>query len=188
MKKELNKIGYVQNYFPFTQYEIEVLKDIAQEASLLNTDSRKNIFHHFPLVKQLFKQAIEKSPFNLELTDYCFYIEKNTNDRNWPLLFHKDINLPDYMNISEDKKMAFLENAVMFRLTLDTSDKDTGALKIIPKSHLGEASIKDEVFVDTKEGEVIFFKPLLSHGSNKMKRPHTRRVFQALCIDKASIL
>jgi len=188
MKKEINKIGYVQNYFPFTQYEIERLKDIAQEASLLNTDSRKNIFHHFPLVKQFFEQAIEKSSFNLELTDYCFYIEKNTNDRNWPLLFHKDINLPDYMNIQENKKMAFLENAVMFRITLDTSDKDTGALKVIPKSHLGEVSIKDEVFVDTKEGEAIFFKPLLSHGSNKMKRPHTRRVFQALCIDKASIL
>ena len=187
MKKEINKIGYVQNYFPFNMEEIEVLKDIAQEASLLNTDSRKNIFYHFPLVKQYFEQAIEKSPFNLELTDYCFYIEKNTNDRNWPLLFHKDINLPDYMNIPEDRKMAFLENAVMFRLTLDTSDKDTGALKVIPKSHLGEASIKDEVFVDTKEGEVIFFKPLLSHGSNKMKRSHTRRVFQALCINKSSI-
>jgi len=183
--EQLEKFGYAQNYFPFTHYEIERLKDIAQEASLLDTNSRKNIFHHFPLVKQLLKQAIEKSSFNVELTNYCFYIEKNTNDRNWPLLFHKDINLPDYMDIPENKKMSFLKNAVMFRLTLDTSDKDTGALKVIPKSHLEEASIKDEIFIDTKEGEVIFFKPLLSHGSNKIKRPHTRRVFQALCIDKS---
>lgn len=47
----------------------------------------------------------------------------------------------------------------------------------------------NEIFIDTKEGEVIFFKPLLLlHGSNKMKNPHTRRVFQALCIDKSFII
>jgi len=81
MKKVINKIGYVQNYFPFTIEEIEALKDIAQEASLLNTNSRKNIFHHFPLVKQLFEQAIEKSSFHLELTDYCFYIHRKKYKR-----------------------------------------------------------------------------------------------------------
>ncbi|HHD79733.1 MAG TPA: hypothetical protein ENK98_08920, partial [Epsilonproteobacteria bacterium] len=99
MIEQVNKLGYTQNYFPFTQDGLKALKDIAQKASLLNPNSRKNIFHHFPLVKQLFEDAIQKSPFDVELTDYCFYIEKNTNDRNWPLLFHKDINLPDYMNI-----------------------------------------------------------------------------------------
>jgi len=183
MKNKLDTFGFTQGYFPFNANELDTLKSIAKEASLLTTEGRKNIFNNFPLIKQLFEQATKKSHFNLELTDYCFYIEKNTNDRNWPLLFHKDINLPDYMDIADNNKMDFLENAIMFRLTLDTSDKDTGAIKVIPKSHLNDESKEKEVFVDTKEGEVIFFKPLLLHGSNKMKRPHTRRVFQALCIE-----
>jgi len=183
MKQQLNELGYTQGYLPFTKEEIREFETIAQEASELTTDERKNIFHHFPGIKKLFERAIRESPFQLKLTDYCFYIEKNTTDRNWPLLFHRDINLPDYMKISNETKMDFLKNAVIFRLTLDTSDKDTGAIKVIPKSHLDELKTEDEVFVDTKEGEVIFFKPLLLHGSNKMKRPHTRRVFQALCVE-----
>lgn len=40
-------------------------------------------------------------------------------------------------------------------------------------------------FVNTKAGEVIFFKPLLLHGSNKIKRACVRRVFQALCIERS---
>ena len=180
---EVDRLGFAQGYFPFNSNELDTLKSIAKEASQLSTEDRKNIFKNFPLVKQLFEQAIEKPHFNLKLTDYCFYIEKNTDDRNWPLLFHKDINLPAYMDIADNEKMDFLENAIMFRLTLDTSDKETGAIKVIPKSHLDEDIKEKEVFVDTEEGEVIFFKPLLLHGSNKMKRPHTRRVFQALCIE-----
>jgi len=183
MKQQLNELGYTQGFFPFSISELDNLKIIAQEASMLSTNNRKKIFQHFPTIRELFERAIKESPFQLKLTDYCFYIEKNSNDRNWPLLFHKDINLPEYMNISDDTKMDFLKNAIMFRLSLDSSDKETGALKVIPKSHIDELKIEDEVFVDTKEGEVIFFKPLLLHGSNKMKRSHQRRVFQALCIE-----
>jgi len=187
IKRELDTLGFTQGFFPFSISELDNLKTIAQEASNLSTDNRKKIFHHFPLVQELFEKALKQSDFNLMLTDYCFYIEKNTTDRNWPLLLHRDINLPDYMNISNETKMDFLKNAIMFRLTLDTSDKDTGAIKVIPKSHLDDTKTEEEVFVDTKEGEVIFFKPLLLHGSNKMKRPHQRRVLQALCIDKSFI-
>ncbi len=183
MKQQINELGYTQGYFPFNKEEIREFEIIAEKASASTTEERKNIFHHFPLVIELFERAIRESPFQLQLTNYCFYIEKNKHGRNWPLLFHKDINLPDYMNISNEIKMDFLKNAIMFRLTLDTSDKDTGAIKVIPKSHLDELKTEDEVFIDTKEGEVIFFKPLLLHGSNKMKLPHTRRVFQALCIE-----
>ena len=90
--------------------------------------------------------------------------------------------MPDYMNIAPDQKERFLKNAVMFRVTLDESDENTGALKVIPGSHNGEKH--DELFVETKAGEAIFFKPLLLHGSNRMKTPHTRRVLQALCKEK----
>lgn len=79
-------------------------------------------------------------------------------------------------------KEEILERGVMFRLTLDSSDATSGAIKVIPKSHRQDSNEK-EVFVETKEGEVILFKPLLLHGSNKMQKPQKRRVFQALCMD-----
>jgi len=180
MNQQLSQNGFCKNYFPFNELEIERLKLIAKDSNKLELSRRKNIFHEFPKVKILFQRAIKNSKLDLELSNYCFFIEK-TDEKNWPLLFHRDINLPKYLNIDESEKENFLKKSVMFRLTLDYSDKDTGALKVIPGSHIGKEN--EEEFINTKEGEVIFFKPLLLHGSNKMKKPHTRRVFQALCIE-----
>jgi len=83
--------------------------------------------------------------------------------------------------LKEEDKEQYLKSAVMFRLTLDSSDKDTGALKVIRGSHIGKEG--EEVFINTKAGELILFKPLLQHASNKMTKSHTRRVFQAFCIE-----
>jgi len=180
MKQQLSENGFCKNYFPFNEVDIETLKLIAKKLSKLELNRRKNIFQEFPEVRILFQRAVESCALNLELSDYCFFIEK-TDEKNWPLLFHRDINLPEYLNIQEEEKENFLKKSVMFRLTLDYTDKDTGALKVIAGSHVGRD--KEEEFINTEEGEVIFFKPLLLHGSNKMKKPHTRRVFQALCIE-----
>ena len=180
MNQQLSQNGFCKNYFPFNKLEIEKLKLIAKDSSKLELRQRKNIFQEFPEVRSLFQRAIENSELSLELTDYCFFIEK-TNEKNWPLLLHRDINLPEYLNISDEEKNSFLKRSVMFRLTLDYTDKDTGALKVIAGSHINKEN--EEEFINTEEGEVIFFKPLLLHGSNKMKKTHTRRVFQALCIE-----
>ena len=180
MNQQLSENGFCKNYFPFNEIDIERLKLIAKKSSELELSRRKNIFQEFPEVRILFQRAIENCELNLELSDYCFFIEK-TDEKNWPLLFHRDINPPEYLNVEEEEKENFLKKSVMFRLTLDYSDKDTGALKVIAGSHLGKDN--EEEFINTEEGEVVFFKPLLLHGSNKMKKSHTRRVFQALCIE-----
>ena len=181
MIQQLTTYGFTKGYFPFTKNELETLKHIASQATVLDKQQRKNIFSVFPEVRTLFQRAIDDSPLDLILSDYCFFIEK-TVDQNWPLLFHRDINLPDYMNIPKDQREDFLKKCIMCRLNLDTSDETTGALKVIPGSHIDKNG--EERFINTDEGEVIFFKPLLLHGSNKMTKPHTRRVFQALCIEK----
>ena len=181
MKQQLSKNGFSKNYFPFNKIEIEEFKLIAEKSSQLDKNQRKNIFKSFPKVKILFEQAINNCSLNLTLSDYCFFIEK-TSEKNWPLLFHQDKNLPKYLKISDNEKQNFLENSIMFRLTLDYTDRETGALKVIAGSHLGKKN--KEEFLNTKEGEVIFFKPLLLHGSNKMTKSHIRRVFQVLCIEK----
>ncbi len=181
MSEQLREDGFLKGYFPFDDQEIEYLKSVANQASELTLERQKNIFKEFSKLKELFKRAIMESGLDIELTEYCFYIEKS-DKRNWPLLMHRDINMPKYLDMPNEPKEQFLKDAVMFRLTLDHSDKDTGAIKVIPGSHTKKAS--KEVFLNTEEGEVIFFKPLLLHGSNKMKRAHKRRVFQALCSKK----
>jgi len=180
MQTNLHNLGYTQNIFPFTPSQLATLKDIATQAQTLELTDRKNIFQNFPIVKELFDEAVKK--LGLELTDYCFYIEKNS-DKNWNLLYHRDINFPDYLVVDGMNKEEILEHGVMFRLTLDSSDTKSGAIKVLPNSHREESAEK-EVFVETQEGEVILFKPLLLHGSNKMQKPQKRRVFQALCIIK----
>lgn len=85
MCNNLNNLGYTQNIFPFNVSEITALQDIANQAQTLPLNDRKNIFKNFPIVKELFQKAINQEKLNLELTDYCFYIEKNS-DKNWNLL------------------------------------------------------------------------------------------------------
>jgi len=181
-KLELETIGYTKDFFPFSKDEIKELKKVANSCKNLSKNERKRIFKHYPIVKSLFNKAIQKSKLDLELTEYCFYIEKSS-DKNWPLMMHRDINLPDFLGISKDERYEYLKNAVMFRLNLDSNDKDSGALKVKIGSHISDDG--KEKFIEVEEGEVVFFKPLLLHGSNKMTKSHTRRVFQALCINKS---
>ena len=176
---DLHEKGYQQNFFPFCENDLNLLKEVAIHASDKKPNERKNIFEHFPIVHVLFETALKKVMPGYILTPYCFFIEKDSK-RNWPLLMHQDINLPQYMHIDEKEKISFLTEAVMFRLTLDATDKETGALKVIEGLHLNKHG--ETKFIDTQEGEVILFKPLLMHGSNKLTKPHRRRVFQALCV------
>lgn len=176
---KLNSDGFTQGLFPFTPEELKLFDDVANKIKDYSLNERKEVFKHFPIIEELFSKAVNRLNLSLELTDYCFYIEK-TDEKNWPLLYHRDSNLPSYLNIDDSQKDKFLKNAIMFRFSLGSSDIDTGALKVLPGSHIGKE--KDEVFLPTKEGEVLLFKPLLLHGSNKLKKSHKRRVFQALCI------
>jgi len=182
----LEQKGYIKNLFPYSDQDLSIFKEVASKISDKTVNQRKNVFDHFPIIQELFKQAIKTLNLNLELTSYCFYIEKNSK-RNWPLLFHRDINLPDYISIDGNRE-TFLENAVMFRFTLDKTDKDTGALKVIEGSHKHTKEVKNDPihFLETEPGEVILFKPLLMHGSNRIVQDHQRRVFQALCVPSST--
>ncbi len=130
----------------------------------------KKVLHNLTPLKPIYSVSLYRNKS----------IEK-TDEKNWPLMYHADKNLPDFLNVKEEDKEEYLKKAVMFRVTLDSSDKETGTLKVIRGSHIGKEG--EELFIDTKAGELILFKPLLQHASNRMTKPHTRRVFQAFCIE-----
>jgi ectoine hydroxylase-related dioxygenase (phytanoyl-CoA dioxygenase family) len=178
---DLSDLGYSRGYFPFKSYELAELDHIIKDVHERPLFERKNLFLFYPELNKFFKDALGVISAKIILTDYCFYIEKNQS-KNWPLAMHRDVNFPDYVkNFPDFYREQWLQKGFWFRLNLDASSKDEGALKVRPGSHLDQ-QLADEVVLENEAGEVIFFSPLLYHGSAKMKTGKRRRVLQAFCL------
>lgn len=116
---------------------------------------------------------------------------------NWFVAWHRDLTisvnkkvaLPGFTNwtvkqnqFAVQPPLDILKNNFTIRIHLDDTDKDNGALKVIPGSHLIEglatenASSGKEVFGDVKAGGVMLMRPLLMHASNRTVNNNRRRV------------
>lgn len=118
---------------------------------------------------------------------------------NWYVAYHQDLT------ISVDKKidlsnfgpwttkqnqfavqppLEILENVFTLRIHLDDTDKDNGALKVVPKSHAKgiyrpetiDWEVETEEICSVEKGGVMIMKPLLLHGSNRTTNGRKRRV------------
>ena len=177
----LNANGYVKNLFPFDRSHLQIMGDISEDVLYLSRQKRKNLFALYPQLKEIISEALNQLSLNCELTDYCFYIEKKWQ-HNWSLALHQDVNFPDYLNCDDFDR--WREDGFWFRINLDSSEKETGALKVVPQSHLSSLAKQETqpIFLENKSGEVVLFKPLLLHGSNKMTKKSRRRIIQAFCL------
>ena len=126
------------------------------------------------------------------------YFDK-PGESNWFVSYHQDLT------ISVDKKMELsgfgpwtvkqnqfavqppteiLEDNFTIRIHLDNTDKENGALRVIPKSHLngirrvdaGEMESIPEVTCTVDRGGVMLMKPLLLHSSSRTTNNARRRV------------
>ncbi len=137
-----------------------------------------------------------------ELFDDDYFVSKSIyfdkpQKSNWFVAWHRDLT------VSVNKKVALLgftnwtvkqnqfavqppldilkENFTV-RLHLDNTDKDNGALKVIPGSHLDSEFNTDgaykeaEVICDVEAGGVMLMRPLLMHASNRTVNDQRRRV------------
>jgi ectoine hydroxylase-related dioxygenase (phytanoyl-CoA dioxygenase family) len=126
------------------------------------------------------------------------YFDK-PEDSNWFVNFHQDLSIS--VNVKQEttgyknwtfKKgqhgvqppVKFLDQTITVRIHLDDTDKNNGALKVIPKSHLNgvirqdsdEWTISNQVTCDVKHGGIMLMKPLTLHASNKSTSNKRRRV------------
>lgn len=75
-----------------------------------------------------------------------------------------------------------LENIITLRIHLDDTNKDKGALKVVPKSHKKGIVIKEntnlygETFCNVERGGIMAMKPLILHASGRSKGVCSRRV------------
>lgn len=163
---------------------IDTLKVLQENSLPFEGKTSKNVFQSCASTQAIFQQietSLNQKGLPCSITNYCFYLSKSTT-QNWPLQFHQDTNLPNYLNLNFEQQEYWLKHSFWVRVNLDANDQDTGALKVIPKSHLkGKHHAFDKtkaIFIEAEAQDIVLFSPLLYHGSNRMKRVATRRVFQ----------
>lgn len=134
----------------------------------------------------------------------CTYFEKSPA-RNWLVALHQDLSIPvaettealGYSGWSKKDGHFFvqpplevLEQSVAVRVHLDSSDDETGALKVVPRSHslgrlrpqeaLAAREAHGERSVPVPRGGLLLMRPLLLHASSKVTRSARRRVLHFL--------
>ena len=130
----------------------------------------------------------------------CTLFDKSP-EKNWLVALHQDLSIPvkflvdspDCSGWSEKEGRVYvqppisvLEQLVAVRIHLDECPVESGALRVVPGSHLegplsrerAEAlrSLHDETVVPVARGGALILRPLLLHASSKTTSGTPRRV------------
>lgn len=210
-KIELEENGYSILSDLYSDKEISQILDCIKNAkqgsnSFMKT---KDLF----AIRQLIKNVPELSDllFNKKLTELlaalseseyfltkAIYFDKPSKS-NWFVAYHQDLSisvdkkadLENYSNWTFKKgqygvqpPIEILQDTITIRIHLDKTDKNNGALKVIPKSHLKEIvrsdskewDTKNEFICEVEKGGAMLMKPLILHASNRTTNGKRRRV------------
>ena len=128
----------------------------------------------------------------------AIYFDK-PSESNWFVAYHQDLSisvdqkteLKNYTNWTFKKgqygvqpPIEVLEDTITIRIHLDKTDKNNGALKVIPKSHLKgiiraeskDWNLENEFICEVEKGGAMLMKPLTLHASNRTTNGKKRRV------------
>jgi len=186
---------------------IACIEDASNEHELAESSKHlfaiRQVIHKIPTLKSLVftenLQTLLASLFN----ESCFltkaiYFDKPSQS-NWFVAYHQDLSISvdrkkevsDYQNWTFKKgqygvqpPLEILEDIVTIRIHLDTTEKENGALKVIPKSHSKgiyrpetiDWTIETEHICEVKKGGIMLMKPLTLHASNRTTNGKQRRV------------
>ena len=172
-------------------------------------ESSKNLF----AIRQVFRKIPELKPLIFTNTLHevlqavfsesyfltkAIYFDK-PSESNWFVAYHQDLSisvdrkeeLSNYKHWTFKKgqfgvqpPLAILENIVTIRVHLDKTEKENGALKVIPNSHIKgiyrpetiDWNIETEHICEVKKGGVMLMKPLTLHASGRTTNHKQRRV------------
>jgi len=118
---------------------------------------------------------------------------------NWFVAYHQDLTISVDKNLNiagfgpwttkqnqyaVQPPLDILQDNFTIRIHLDNANKENGALRIIPKSHLKgiyrpetiDWSIETENICHVNKGGIMFMKPLLLHSSGRTTNNNKRRV------------
>lgn len=150
----------------------------------------------------LFNKKLTKLLADLSESEYfltkAIYFDK-PGESNWFVAYHQDLSisvnkrsdLENYSNWTFKKgqygvqpPIEILQDTITIRIHLDKTDKNNGALKVIPKSHLNgivrtdskDWDIESEFSCEIEKGGAMLMKPLTLHASNRTTNGKKRRV------------
>ncbi len=210
-KIELNENGYSVLSDLYSEIEIsQILACIENTEQDGNSFMKtKDLF----AIRQLIKNVPELSEllFNKKLTELindlseseyfltkAIYFDK-PSESNWFVAYHQDLSisvdkkadLENYVNWTFKKgqngvqpPIEILQDTITIRIHLDKTDKNNGALKVIPKSHSRgiirseskDWNIENEFICEVEKGGIMLMKPLTLHASNRTTNGKKRRV------------
>ena len=210
-KLQLNENGYSILNDLYSDNEISKILACIENAeqnekSFMKT---KDLF----AIRQLIKNIPELSSLLLnqklaellsELSESEYFLTKaiyfdKPSESNWFVAYHQDLSisvdkkakLHNYSNWTFKKgqygvqpPIEILEDTITIRIHLDKTDKNNGALKVIPKSHSNgiirndskDWNIENEFVCEVEKGGVMLMKPLTLHASNRTTNGKKRRV------------
>jgi ectoine hydroxylase-related dioxygenase (phytanoyl-CoA dioxygenase family) len=210
-KSEVFKNGFttIQNVFTEDQVEqiIKVIDatDGSRDTFRKSTDlfAIRQFLNEVPEVKPLvFNETFKFLLEELIGADFfvikSIYFDKPARS-NWFVPYHQDLTisvnrkaeLESYQNwtvkqgqFSVQPPIEILENIYTFRVHLDDTNENNGALKVIPGSHLDGVFRPDKIDWDVVEektckvsrGGLMIMKPLLLHSSSRTTNENRRRV------------
>lgn len=210
-KIALEEIGYSLLSDLYSPKEIDEILNCIENAeqngnSFLKTKDLFAIRQLLKNVPQLSQLLFNKKLIILlsELSESDYFLTKaiyfdKPSESNWFVAYHQDLSisvdkkaeLKNYLNwtvkkgqIGVQPPIQILEDTITIRIHLDDTNRENGALKVIPKSHLKgiiRADSKDwdnenEIICEVKKGGAMLMKPLTLHASNRTTNGKKRRV------------
>jgi ectoine hydroxylase-related dioxygenase (phytanoyl-CoA dioxygenase family) len=192
-------------------HEVEAIVDIINGVDQSNPTFRKS--NDLFAIRQFLKELPEITPLiftdklhsiisSLFGDEYfvvkSIYFDK-PEESNWFVAWHQDLtisvdkkaDLNGYSNwtnkhnqFAVQPPVNILENSFTIRIHLDDTDENNGALKVIPKSHLGGVQrveqiadlAENEQICNVVAGGIMIMRPLLFHASNRTTNNKRRRV------------
>ncbi|ADF52510.1 MAG: phytanoyl-CoA dioxygenase [Zunongwangia sp.] len=210
-KIELEENGYSVLSNLYSEKEISKMLSCIEnaeqdESSFMKTKDLfaiRQLIKNVPLLPDLlFNEKMTKLISELYQSQ-CFltkaiYFDKPSKS-NWFVAYHQDLSisvdkkadLEQYVNWTFKKgqfgvqpPIAILQDTITIRIHLDRTDRNNGALKVIPKSHLNgvvrteskDWNIDNEFLCDVERGGAMLMKPLTLHASNRTTNGKQRRV------------
>lgn len=211
IKIELEENGFTVLSDLYSEVEISRILACIENAeqdgnSFMKT---KDLFAIRQLIKKvpelshlLFNQKLTELISNLSESEYfltkAIYFDK-PSESNWFVAYHQDLSisvdkkadLENYVNWTFKKgqygvqpPIEILQDTITVRIHLDKTDKNNGALKVIPKSHSKgivrndskDWNIVEEYVCEVEKGGAMLMKPLTLHASNRTTNGKKRRV------------
>lgn len=209
--KELNENGFsiIQNVYSNTEIEqiLHLINSI--DPSQNNFRKSEDLFAIRQFLKEIpdsfdciFNENLRTIIREILGDDYfvvkSIYFDKPESS-NWYVSYHQDLtisvdNKEELVNFGPWTKkhqqfavqppIEILENISTFRIHLDDTDENNGALNVIPKSHLKKIyrpetidwNLEKEVSCAVEKGGIMLMKPLTLHSSKRTTINKKRRV------------